>query len=132
MSDGQIMTTADLRKTTNVKMLKKYKATADKPSGFITEQYKWNWLKMHPQFKKYAFAYIGYKFFSQIDHYSPKSLDFLAVENEGHSFYYVFMSVETIFIFTNTLIQFVGGKDNIHVTHLDQAQKGLDQLFNIQ
>jgi hypothetical protein len=100
------------------------------PNSFVTEKYKWTRISQSDDLKKYILVFFGYKMFSQLQHFSKMSMQFLEPESEGHLFYYLVISVNAIFLACDVQIQLIGGQDHELLVELRRLEAEIDKILS--
>jgi hypothetical protein len=129
--DGSPKSSKEIRSTSDPSIFKKYKTEIDKPngSGFITESYKWKRLENHPHFKKYLPVYLGYKVFSQFQHYSSMSMPHFLKQREEYFFHHLCTSVNAITILSDLHFRIIDDSQILFVEGLEQVNQCMNTVF---
>jgi len=120
---------SSIRSTSNSEFFKKFGTKIDSPESFMTDKYKWDRIEHHPSFKKYILIFLGYKIFSQFQHYSPISMQLLDEKHEAKLFYELAIGVDAINIITDIHFQLIDNVDNKHLSDLRLLKVEIDNIF---
>jgi len=124
---GGYKVASELRATSDKRFF--YKKEFKEPNGFVTEKYKWKRIEKDEVLNKYILVYFSHKLFSQFQHYSKLSVDLLDKGAEDHMFYYLVLSIDSVFIATDLQIQIIGGNENKLLNELRMVKDQINGVF---
>ncbi len=80
-------------------------------------------------YPKYLTVFIGFKYFSQFQHYSKQSITMIEEASEPHLFFHLLLAINSITILTDMQIQIVDGKESKFLERLRKLEDGFDKVF---
>ncbi len=93
--------------------------------SFLTESKKWDRMTRRG-FRKYVTVFIGFKFFSQFQHYSKMSIEMIGKRSEEHLFFHLIMALNSITIVSDMQIQIIDGAKSSFLDRLRNLEEKID------